>query len=122
MVAAAVVVVLSAAAAAFGGAVPTILRLDWHSGTNDAFSTPECPRPEEHFKIVGNPTRTGKPVARFTIDQNDRWVDGVVRCLDANYTTDEGAGQTYFFGFSLYVPRPGLQDNLIWELHQPKSL
>jgi len=115
-------VALAAAAAALSGSAPTILRLDWRSGTNDAFSALECPNPEEHFKIVGNPTRTGRPVARITVDERDKWVDGVVRCLDANYTTDEGAGQTFYFGFSLYVPRPGLQNNLIWELHQPKSL
>ena len=118
---AAVLAVLAAAGVA-GGSTPTAVRLDWRTGTNGAFSALECPHPDTQFKIVRNPTRSGRPVARFTINTNDRWIDGVVRCLDANYTTNETVGQTYFFGFSLYVPRPRLSDNLIWELHQPESL
>ena len=111
-----------AVGSAAGGSSRSVLRLDWRSGTNAAFSTLECPNPDEHFRIVRNPTRTGRPVARFTVSERDRWVDGVVRCLDANYTTAETVGQTFFYGFSLYVPRPGLSNNLIWELHQPESL
>lgn len=99
-----------------------VLHLDWRSGTNEAFTTLECPHPDTQFKIVNKPTRHGGHAARFTIHSDDRWSNGEVRCLDANYTTNEAAGQTYFFGFSMYVPRPGLSNNLIWELHHPASL
>lgn len=99
-----------------------VLRLDWRSGTNSAFSNLECPHPETQFKIVTSPTRNGGRAARFTIHADDKWADGTVRCLDANYNTSETVGDRFYFGFSVYVPDPGLSNNLIWELHQPASL
>jgi len=45
-----------------------------------------------------------------------------VRCLDASYETAATTGEEHYFGFSMYIPRDGLSDNLVWELHQPREL
>jgi hypothetical protein len=100
----------------------TVMSLDWESGTNSAFSNLECAHPETQFAIVKSPVRAGRYAARFSETGADKWLNGDVRCLDGAYDTGETVGDDYYFGFSIYIPRPGLSTNLVWELHQPREL
>lgn len=100
----------------------TVSALDWQTGDNAKFSNLECPHPETQFAIVRSPVRQGTHAARFSISARDVWNNGTVRCLDANYDSIATTGQEHWFGFSMYVTRRGLSDNLVWELHQPREL
>jgi hypothetical protein len=100
----------------------SVMSLDWESGTNSAFSSLECAHPETQFAIVRSPVRSGRYAARFSETPADKWLNGQVRCLDGAYDTGESIGDNYYFGFSIYIPRPGLSTNLVWELHHPHEL
>lgn len=100
----------------------TVVALDWQSGDNSSFSNLECPHPDTQFAIVTSPVRQGRYAARFSESAGDVWTNGTVRCLDANYDAAATTGEEHYFGFSMYLPRDGLSDNLVWELHQPREL
>ena len=99
-----------------------VTALDWQSGDNSSFSNLECPHPQTQFSIVTAPVRRGRYAARFSEGARDVWNSGTVRCLDANYDAAATTGDEHYFGLSMYVPRSGLSDNLVWELHQPREL
>ena len=100
----------------------TVLQLGWESGTNSDFTNLECPHPDTQFAIVNSPVREGTYAARFSETKDDVWSNGSVRCLDGRYDTNETTGDDYWFGLSILIPNAGFSDNLVWELHQPKSL
>ncbi|MGH3003704.1 MAG: heparin lyase I family protein [Gaiellaceae bacterium] len=99
-----------------------VVALDWETGDNSQFSNLECPHPSTQFAIVTSPVRSGRYAARFSETSADIWDNGTVRCLDALYDTAATTGDDYYFGVSVYIPAPGLSDNLVWELHQPRDL
>lgn len=99
-----------------------VVVLDWQAGNNASFDNLECPHPDSQFAIVTSPVRRGRFAARFTESARDVWTNGTVRCLDANYDAAATTGEEHYFGFSMYIPRSGLSDNLVWELHQPREL
>src|SRR5690348_11246712 len=99
-----------------------VIVLDWQSGDNSSFDNLECPHPDTQFAVVTSPVRQGRYAARFSETARDVWTNGTVRCLDADYAAAATTGEEHYFGFSMYVPRDGLGDNLVWELHQPREL
>ncbi|HET7129323.1 MAG TPA: heparin lyase I family protein [Gaiellaceae bacterium] len=120
LVAIAVAVVVFAALHRRGSGV--VVALDWQTGDNSSFSNLECPHPDTQFGVVTSPVRQGRYAARFSESARDVWINGTVRCLDANYDSAATTGEEHYFGFSMYIPRGGLSDNLVWELHQPREL
>lgn len=105
------------------------LRLDFETGNTSQFSSLECPNPSTQLEVydasrTAYPApRQGRYAARFSETANDVWSgNNMVRCLAANYDSNESTGDEYYYGFSLYVPAAGLTDNLLWELHHPREL
>jgi hypothetical protein len=127
-------IVVASCVAAFGGSSAAAgsdinLRLDFETGDSSQFSGLECAHPGTQFQVydASNSSypapRQGKYAARISETANDVWSgNNMVRCLAAQYGSDESAGQDYYYGFSLYVPSTGLSNNLLWELHHPSSL
>ena len=87
------------------------------------FSELECPHPETQLRNDPGIQLGGEPSIRFQERPGDRWLDGTVRCLVADYTSGETKGDDYYYGIALYLPG-GVVDggNLVWELHHPSSL
>ena len=113
---------LAAVIALRHSAGPPAIVLDWRTGDNSSFDNLECPHPDSQFAIVTSPVRQGRYAARFSESARDVWINGTVRCLDANYEAAATTGEEHYFGFSMYIPRDGLTDNLVWELHHPREL
>ncbi len=94
----------------------------WENGMG-TFSNLECPHPDTQFARVTNPVRTGKYAAKFHETAADVWPgNNIVRCLAADYNTGENTGDEYYYSLSVYIPSPGLSNNLIWELHHRAEL
>jgi hypothetical protein len=99
-----------------------VVTVDWQTGDNSAFSNLECAHPDTQFAVVTEPVRQGRYAARFSETGRDVWTNGTVRCLDGRYDPIATTGDDYYFGLSVYIPAAGIGDNLIWELHQPRTL
>jgi hypothetical protein len=94
----------------------------WEPGSESSLTDLECPNPLRQLRLVGSPVREGTRALRVSVSPQDVWSNGTVRCLLANYGDGVRAGDDVLFEFSLFVPRAGISENLIWELHQPASL
>ena len=95
----------------------------WQNGGNGRWSGLECADPGRQFRVVPAPGRSSTQAARFELKPGDTWRGhGSARCLAARYDSGERAGQDRYFALSLYVPHPGIDDTLLWELHHPRSL
>jgi hypothetical protein len=106
-------------------AAPTASGIDFRGDfeTSDArqFSALECPHPSRQFKIVTSPVRQGQYAARIEVAPGDTWSNGSIRCMLANYDSDEQSGDDYYFAFSIYFPYTP-SDNTVWELHSRSDL
>jgi hypothetical protein len=94
----------------------------WEPGSPNSFSDLECPNPRSQLRVVSSPVREGAHALRVSVTPRDVWSNGTVRCLLADYGSGETVGDDFLYELSLYIPPPGISENLIWELHQPQAL
>jgi hypothetical protein len=97
------------------------LRMDFEVRNDPHFDGLECAYPDRQFQIVTHPVRQGRYAGRFEERPGDAWSNGSIRCLVADYGSDEKEGDDRYFGLSLYLP-DRLSDNTIWELHQRREI
>ncbi|MBI4033779.1 heparin lyase I family protein, partial [Candidatus Saccharibacteria bacterium] len=99
----------------------TYVTATWENGAG-TFNNLECPNPSTQFAIQTSVVREGKYAAKFSETTNDIWPgNNIVRCLAADYTTDETVGDDYYYRLSVYAPKT-ISNNLIWELHNPSEV
>jgi hypothetical protein len=88
-----------------------------------AWSGVEAANPREQVTIVPVEDHSMlKWAARIKQRPTDTWKgNNTIRCLLNRLDTDETVGETrsYFMAFKLLTP---LSNNLLWELHQPRSI
>src|SRR4051794_6413525 len=65
------------------------LRGDFETSDARQFSALECPHPSRQFRIVTKPVRQGRYAARVEVAPGDRWSNGSIRCMMADYDSDE---------------------------------
>jgi hypothetical protein len=95
---------------------------NWDTGDASQWDGLECANPSTQWWATTSPLRQGPYAAGFKEGPTDVWTNGSIRCLAAKYDTAETSGQEYYYGLSLYIPSPGISNNLLWELHQGASI
>src|SRR3712207_3299552 len=73
------------------------LRGDFETFDAGQFSDLECPHPSRQFKVVTDPVRQGRYAARVEVAPGDTWSNGSIRCMVANYDSNERDGDDYYF-------------------------
>lgn len=96
-------------------------QLSWEAADAAHATVLECPSVQNDFAVVSSPVRRGHHAAHFHLDSASApWSNGMPRCLATLYKSGETAGQSHYYGFSIYIPARFTA--LIWELHPPSSL
>lgn len=96
-------------------------RGDFETVDTRQYTAVECPHPTRQLKIITSPVRQGRYAARFEVAPGDNWSNDSIRCLVANYDSNESEGDDYYFAFSMNFPKHP-SDNVVWELHSRRDI